>query len=150
MRGYRNLPEETGETLKAGWLHTGDLGSFDEVGRLTIADRKKDMILVSGYNVFPREVDEALAAHPDVAAAACVGIPDDYRGERLIAYVTSRKGSAIDAGCLGEWLEDRLVAYKRPSEYHFPDALPLTAAGKIDKQALKTRAIEDKEKIRAA
>ncbi|MEE4537656.1 MAG: AMP-binding protein [Erythrobacter sp.] len=137
MRGYRNLPDETGEALKDGWLHTGDLGMLDSEGVLTIADRKKDMILISGYNVFPREVDEALLTHPDVASAACVGVPDAYRGERLIAFVALRKQAQASEDQLALWLTDRLVPYKQPSKYHLVEELPLTPAGKIDKQALK-------------
>ena len=142
MRAYRNLPDETRETLKGGWLHTGDLGTIDRDGVLTIADRKKDMILISGYNVFPREVDEALLACPDVASVACVGVPDAYRGERLLAFIVAREGCAPDSEAMAAWLEERLVRYKRPSEYRFVSALPLTAAGKIDKQSLKAEAIE--------
>jgi long-chain acyl-CoA synthetase len=142
MRGYRALAEETAETLRGGWLHTGDIGTLDADGVLTIADRKKDMVLISGYNVFPREVDEALLAHPDIAAAACVGVPDSYRGERLVAFVTPGEGCESDAQGLSEWLAERLVRYKRPAEYRVLGALPLTAAGKIDKQALKRAALE--------
>ncbi|MEO0464590.1 MAG: AMP-binding protein [Pseudomonadota bacterium] len=142
MRGYRKLPDETQATLRDGWLYTGDLGLLDEDGVLTIADRKKDMILISGYNVFPREVDEALLTCPEVASVACVGVPDDYRGERLLAFVVASDAADISAEDLAGWLEERLVKYKRPAEYRFVDRLPLTAAGKIDKQALKTIAIQ--------
>jgi len=150
MRGYRGLDEETRTALRDGWLHTGDLGRIDEDGHLTIADRKKDMILISGYNVFPREVDEALLAHDDVAGAACVGAPDAYRGERLIAFIVARAGSAPGPDALGAWLKERLVAYKHPAEYRFLDHLPLTAAGKVDKQALKALAAESKGTARVA
>ena len=142
MRGYRALDEQTAETLRGGWLHTGDIGMLDEEGRLTIADRKKDMVLISGFNVFPREVDEALLTHPAIASAACVGVPDDYRGERLVAFVTPSVGAEASAEDLAEWLAQRLVRYKRPAEYRVLQALPLTAAGKIDKQALKHAAQE--------
>ncbi len=143
MRGYRGLPEETAAALEDGWLHTGDIGRIDENGDLHIADRKKDMVLVSGYNVFPREVDEALMAHPQVAAAACVGVPDSYRGERLVAFVVPREGGAVCAEACAKWLEQRLVRYKQPAEYRFTNALPQTAARKIDKQALKVLAMEE-------
>jgi len=142
MRGYRSLAKETRATLHGGWLHTGDIGMLDEDGHLTIADRKKDMVLISGYNVFPREVDEALLAHPAIAGAACVGVPDSYRGERLVAFVTPADDGEVDAEGLADWLAERLVRYKRPSEYRVLRSLPLTAAGKIDKQALKRAALE--------
>lgn len=143
MRGYRNLERETSETLREGWLHTGDIGFLDADGCLTIADRKKDMVLISGYNVFPREVDEALLVHPAIAAAACVGVPDSYRGERLVAFISPREAGALDLEDLSDWLANRLVHYKRPAEYRLLDPLPLTAAGKIDKQELKRIATED-------
>ncbi len=140
MRGYRSLPSETAQTLADGWLHTGDIGHLNEDGHLFISDRKKDMVLISGYNVFPREVDEALMRHPDVASAACVGVPDTYRGEQLVAFVTARQNRAVQPANLALYLEERLVRYKRPAAYHLLEALPLTPAGKIDKQALRAMA----------
>lgn len=140
MRGYRGLPEESAQALQDGWLHTGDIGFVDAEGDLHIADRKKDMVLISGYNVYPREVDEALMTHPQVEVAACVGVPDSYRGERLTAFVVSRKDVAVSGDDCARWLEERLVRYKWPAEYRIMAALPQTPAGKIDKQALKALA----------
>ena len=142
MRGYRGLPEETAKALRDGWLHTGDVGFIDQDGDLHIADRKKDMVLISGYNVYPREVDEALMTQPEIAAAACVGVPDPYRGERLVAFIVPREGVAITGDVCATRLEKQLVRYKHPAEYRIVAALPQTAAGKIDKQALKALAME--------
>lgn len=147
MRGYRGLPEETAEALRDGWLHTGDIGFIDADGDLHVADRKKDMVLISGYNVFPREVDEALMTHPYIAVAACVGVPDSYRGERLLAFIVAREGGCVSAEACAAWLEDRLVRYKWPAEYRFVAALPQTPAGKIDKQALKGLAMEEERDV---
>ena len=93
MRGYRNRPEETAEALRDGWLYTGDIGEFDADGYLYIRDRKKDMVIVGGYNVYPREVEEVLFMHPAVQDAAVVGVPDAYRGETLVAFVVLRHGA---------------------------------------------------------
>ncbi len=91
MTGYRNRPEETAAALKDGWLYTGDIGSLDSDGYLFIRDRKKDMAIVGGFNVYPREVEEVLCAHPAVAEAAVIGVPDSYRGEALVSYVVLRQ-----------------------------------------------------------
>ncbi len=137
MAGYRNRPAETAEALRKGWLHTGDIGRLDAEGRLFIEDRKKDMVIVSGYNVYPREVDEVLLAHPDVAEAAVVGVPDAYRGEALRAYIVPRPGRRLDAAQLEVHCRENLARYKAPSVFVFLDALPKTAVGKIDKKALR-------------
>jgi long-chain acyl-CoA synthetase len=137
MRGYRNRPEETAQALRGGWLYTGDIGEFDEDGYLSIRDRKKDMVIVGGYNVYPREVEEVLFAHPDVADAAVIGRPDDYRGEKLVAYVVPRPGSQPDADALLAHCRERLARFKLPGEWHFPAQLPKTAANKTDKTTLR-------------
>ena len=87
MKGYRNMPEETAMTLRNGWLHTGDIARMDEDGYFYIVDRKKDVIIASGYNVYPREVEEMLYQHPEVVEAAAIGVPDEYRGEAVKAFV---------------------------------------------------------------
>lgn len=138
MRGYRGMPAETAEALRGGWLHTGDMGRIDEDGCVFVTDRKKDMAIVGGFNVYPREVDEVLAAHPQVDAAATVGTPDGYRGEVIVAFVVGR----ADAGTLAAHCAEHLVRYKHPADYVFLDALPLTPVGKVDKQALKTMAAD--------
>jgi long-chain acyl-CoA synthetase len=137
MRGYRNRPEETAQALRRGWLYTGDIGEFDSDGYLSIRDRKKDMVIISGYNVYPREVEEVLFAHPEVADAAVVGQPDDYRGEILVAHVVPRPGSQPDSEALLAHCRERLARFKLPSQWHFPAQLPKTAANKTDKNALR-------------
>ncbi|MFT8244753.1 AMP-binding protein [Roseomonas sp. BN140053] len=137
MRGYRNLPDQTAAALRNGWLYTGDIGWLDEDGYLHISDRKKDMAIVSGFNVFPREVEEALLLHPAVAEAAVVGTPDSYRGEALVAFVVPRPGQAVAAAPLEQHLQDRLAGYKVPRRYQALPALPKTVVGKVDKQALR-------------
>ncbi len=133
MQGYRNLPDLSAETLRDGWLHTGDLGSIDEDGLLRIADRKKDMLLVSGFNVYPREIEEALFAHGGVRDAGVVGRADGYRGEVPIAFVVSD----ADEEALAAHCETCLAKYKRPALFVRLDALPKTSVGKTDKVALR-------------
>jgi len=137
MRGYRNRPEETGLALRGGWLYTGDIGEFDADGYLSIRDRKKDMVIVGGYNVYPREVEDVLFAHPDVLDAAVVGRPDAYRGEALVAHVVARPGARPDADALLAHCRERLARYKLPAEWRFTPALPKTANHKTDKNALR-------------
>ena len=137
MRGYRNRPEETSLALRGGWLYTGDIGVFDADGYLAILDRKKDMVNVGGYNVYPREVEEVLFSHPDVADAAVIGRADSYRGEILVAYVVPRSGARPRAEALLAHCRERLAKYKLPAQWHFVAALPKTPANKTDKNALR-------------
>ncbi|MGB0629111.1 MAG: long-chain-fatty-acid--CoA ligase [Alphaproteobacteria bacterium] len=137
MAGYRNLPEETAETLRNGWLHTGDIGEFDRDGYLFIRDRKKDMAIVGGYNVFPREIDEVLYAHPDVAEAAALGVPDDHYGEIIHAWVTLKPGAECTAEDLIAHCESNLACYKVPKVIMMGADIPKTTVGKIDKKALR-------------
>ena len=140
MRGYRNRPDETAAALRDGWLYTGDIGELDAEGTLFIRDRKKDMAIVGGYNVYPREVEEVLFDHPDVADAAVVGAPDAYRGEVLVAHVVLRQGAPADADALLAHCRANLAKFKVPARVHFSDALPKTLANKTDKSALRRRA----------
>jgi long-chain acyl-CoA synthetase len=140
MRGYRNLPVETDEALRDGWLYTGDIGEFDAEGFLYIRDRKKDMVITGGYNVYPREIDEVLFLHPDVADAAAVGVPDAYRGEVLRAYVVLRPGSRATAEDLLQHCRTNLAKYKLPAAIDIVEALPKTTVNKTDKKALRLRA----------
>jgi len=137
MQGYRNRPQETAEALKDGWLHTGDMGEIDADGYLYIRDRKKDMVIVGGYNVYPREVEEVLISHPAVAEAAVVGGPDAYRGECLHAYVSLIRRIEIE-DLLG-YCKERLAPYKIPATLEVLDALPKTSVNKLDKLSLKAR-----------
>jgi long-chain acyl-CoA synthetase len=139
MAGYRNRPEETAQTVRGGYVHTGDIGHLDADGFLFITDRKKDVVLVKGFNVFPREVEEALYAHPKVAAAGVVGAPDARSGgERLVAYVVPRPGGDAPTGAeIAAHLAERLVGYKCPGDIRVVEALPMTGAQKLDRLALR-------------
>jgi long-chain acyl-CoA synthetase len=138
MSGYRNLPEETAQALRDGWLYTGDIGEFDRDGYLFIRDRKKDMAIVGGFNVYPREIDEVLFAHPDVLEVATVGVADPYRGEVIKAFVVARPGRAPDAETLLAHCRENLARYKVPAFVEIVAALPKTPIGKIDKRALRS------------
>lgn len=137
MTGYRNRPDATAAALRDGWLYTGDIGEFDRDGYLSIRDRKKDMAIVGGYNVYPREIDEVLHAHPDVLEAAAVGVPDDYRGEVIKAGVVLKAGARADAESVLAHCRDNLAKYKIPTAIEFVADLPKTPVGKIDKKAVK-------------
>jgi len=136
MAGYHGRPEDTAAVLRNGWLYTTDIGHLDADGYLFISDRKKDLVIVSGFNVYPRAVEEVLYRHPDVLEAAVVGEPDEYQGEALKAFVVRRPGSVIDASAVVEHCRAHLAPYKVPRRIVFVDALPKTAVGKIDKRRL--------------
>lgn len=137
MSGYRNRPDETAETLRDGWLYTGDIGELDEEGDLFIRDRKKDMAIVGGFNVYPREIDEVLHMHPAVQEAAAIGVPDDYRGEVIKAYVVLRPDAETTADDLMTHCREHLAKYKVPVVIHVLENIPKTTVGKIDKKALR-------------
>jgi len=143
MRGYRGRPEETAQVLRHGFIYTGDIGHLDQDGFLTITDRKKDVVLVKGFNVFPREVEEVIHTHPKVAAAGVVGAPDARSGERVVAYVVPRAGEALSEAELSAFLLERLVAYKCPGAIRIVDALPMTGVQKLDRAALARQAREE-------
>jgi long-chain acyl-CoA synthetase len=136
MKGYLNMPEETARTLKDGWLHTGDVAKMDEDGYFFIVDRKKDMIVASGYNVYPREVEEVLFEHPDVAEAVAIGVPDDYRGESVKAFVVKRSGATTTEEEILAFCKERLAPYKAPKTVEFRDDLPKSAVGKLLRRVL--------------
>lgn len=140
MSGYRNLPDETATALRDGWLYTGDIGALDDDGYLFIQDRKKDMAIVGGFNVYPREIEEVLCAHPDIVEAAVIGKPDSYRGEILHAYVVVTKNAVSSVDDLFEYTRERLTKYKIPASITIASALPKTNVGKIDKVALRKNA----------
>jgi long-chain acyl-CoA synthetase len=137
MRGYRNRPEVTAETLRDDWLYTGDIGRFDTEGYLYIEDRRKDMVITAGFNVYPREIDEVLCQHPDVLEAVCVGVPDPHRGEVLKAVVAVREDAVADEEKLKMHCAQGLVKYKWPTEICIWPSLPKTSVGKIDKKAIR-------------
>jgi acyl-CoA synthetase (AMP-forming)/AMP-acid ligase II len=137
FEGYHGRPAETAEVLRDGWFATGDLGSLDADGHLTIAGRLKDMIIVSGFNVYPREVEDALTAHPAVAEAAVVGLPDERTGERVRAVVVPVPGARLDSEELLDHARERLARYKLPREIHVAEALPRLPTGKVVRSALR-------------
>ena len=139
MRGYWKRPEETAETLKGGWLHTGDLAYRDEEGFYYLVDRSKDMIISGGFNVYPREVEDVLTAHPDVAMAAVIGVPDEKWGEKVLAVVVVRPGADVEPGELIELVREKKGAIQAPKQLEFAERLPLTALGKTDKKVLRQR-----------
>jgi len=138
MAGYWKQPDATSDALRNGWLHTGDVGSFDEYGYLTLRDRSKDLIISGGMNIYPREVEEVLLRHPGVRAAAVVGRPDAEWGEAVVAFVVAADDRVtlaveeLDRTCL-----DHLARYKRPKDYRFVDALPTNNYGKVVKRELR-------------
>jgi long-chain acyl-CoA synthetase len=139
MLGYRNNPEETQRTLRDGWIYTGDIGYVDEDGFLFLVDRKKDMVLVGGYNVYPREIDEVLFNHPLIREAAAVGKPDARLGEVVVAFVVLNQGAQLSEDEFFAYCKDAMVKYKRPVEVFFVDALPKTGTNKINRLELRAR-----------
>jgi len=137
MKGYYKKAEETAAVLKEGWLYTGDIGFFDEDGYLTIVDRKKDMLIASGYNIYPREIDEILFEHPKILEACAIGVPDEYRGETVKAYIVIKPGESLTEQEVIQFCREKLAAYKVPKVVDFIDALPKSAVGKILRREVK-------------
>jgi long-chain acyl-CoA synthetase len=136
MRGYHGDPAATADAFDGGWFHTGDLGYVDDDGFLFIVDRKKELIIRGGYNVYPREVEEALHQHPDVVMAAVTGVPDGRLGQEIKAFVVARPGSTVTAEDIVAHCRERVAAYKYPRIVEFRLELPLSGAGKVLKKAL--------------
>ncbi|WP_216828727.1 o-succinylbenzoate--CoA ligase [Alkalihalobacterium elongatum] len=136
MKGYLGMPEQTARTIKDGWLYTGDMATMDEEGYIYIVDRKKDMIIVGGYNVYPREIEEVLYDHVDIVEVAVVGVPDESYGEAVKAFVVS-KNPVLTENDLKEYLTDKLVKYKRPQSIEFLSELPKNTTGKILRKNLR-------------
>jgi long-chain acyl-CoA synthetase len=137
MMGYYKKPEETANVMQDGWLLTGDIGFMDEDGYVTIVDRKKDMIIASGFNVYPKEIDELLMTHPKVLEVCTIGIPDPYRGENIKVYVVPKPGQTMTAEEVQAFCRKTLAAYKVPKLVEFIDALPKSAVGKILRRELR-------------
>jgi long-chain acyl-CoA synthetase len=137
MVGYWQRPEETAKVLGAdGWLHTGDIARMDANGYVYIVDRKKDMILVSGFNVYPNEVEDTVMEHPDVLEVAAVGVPDAHSGEVVKLFVV-RKNPGLTEDALKQFCRDKLTGYKRPKYIEFRDSLPKSNVGKILRRTLR-------------
>jgi long-chain acyl-CoA synthetase len=139
MLGYWNAPETTARAVRDGWLHTGDVGRLDEDGYLYIVDRIKDLIIRGGFNVYPRDVEDALVEHPDVAMAGVVGAPSASHGEEVVAFVCLREGATLEPEQLIEWSRARIGGYKYPRRIKLVDAIPLTPVGKVDRKALRAQ-----------
>ncbi|MCE5273594.1 MAG: long-chain fatty acid--CoA ligase [Deltaproteobacteria bacterium] len=142
MKGYWNNPEESAGQLRDGWLHTGDIGQTDEDGYIFIVDRKKDMIIAGGFNIYPREIDEVLYQHPKVSEAVSVGVPDEYRGETVKAFVVLRPGQAATEQEIIAFCKEKLAPYKVPKLVEFRDGLPKSAVGKILRKILRQEEME--------
>jgi long-chain acyl-CoA synthetase len=147
MQGYWNHPEETAQVLQDGWLLTGDMATMDEEGYFAIVDRKKDLIIAGGYNVYPREVEEVLYEHPKVMEACVAGVPDRYMGEVVKAFVVLRPGQEATVQEIRDFVDDRLAKYKVPRSIEFRDELPKTMIGKVLRRKLIE---EEQEKVNKA
>ncbi len=146
MKGYWNNPEETAGQLQDGWLHTGDIAQVDDDGYFFIVDRKKDMIIAGGFNIYPREIDEVLYQHPKVAEAVSVGIPDEYRGETIKAFIILKPGQTATEKEIIDFCKAKLTGYKVPKQVEFRDALPKSAVGKILRKILREEEAAKKKK----
>jgi long-chain acyl-CoA synthetase len=146
MKEYWNNPQETAEQLVDGWLHTGDIAVQDEDGFLFIVDRKKDMIIAGGFNIYPREVDEVLYRHPKIKEAVTVGVPDAYRGETVKAFIVPKKGETVTAEEIIAFCKEKMASYKVPKEIEFRSALPQSAAGKILRKVLRDEEMKKRKK----
>jgi long-chain acyl-CoA synthetase len=142
MQGYWKLPQETADTLRDGWLYTGDIAQIDEDGYVFIVDRKKDLIISSGYNIYPREIDEVLYEHPKVLDAVAIGMPDPYRGETVKAYIVLKLGESVTEEEIIQFSKARLAAYKIPRAIEFRESLPKSMVGKVLRKELRREALQ--------
>ncbi|GFZ87676.1 long-chain-fatty-acid--CoA ligase [Paenibacillus marchantiophytorum] len=142
MKGYWQREQETTLTIQDGWLYTGDMGRMDEDGFFSIVDRKKDLIIAGGYNIYPREIEEVLFEHPAIQEAAVAGVPDEYRGETVKAFVVLKAGMSLTDKELELWCRERLAAYKVPRKVEFRQSLPKTMIGKV----LRRQLLEEEKK----
>jgi long-chain acyl-CoA synthetase len=150
MLGYWRRPEETALSIRNGWLHTGDVAQVDDEGYFKIVDRLKDMIIVSGFNVYPNEVEDVLYMHPKISKCAVVSVPDDRTGEAVKAFVVLKNGESLTAEELTAWCRDPaqgLTGYRIPREIEFRDSLPETMVGKVLRRLLQD---EERAKREAA
>ena len=142
MMGYYKKPAETENALKDGWFFTGDIGKFDEDGYLSIVDRKKDMIIAGGYNIYPVELDDILMGHPKILEACTIGIPHEYRGETVKAFVVTKEGQTLTEEEITAYCKEKLAAYKVPKIFEFIEELPKSAVGKVLRRKLKEMELE--------
>ena len=137
MAGYWNRPDATAETLRGGWLHTGDVGMLDERGYLFILDRLKDLIISGGLNVYPHEIEDVLLTHPDISEACVIGVPDEKWGEAVRAVVVPVAGASSTSAAVITFCGERLAGYKKPKAVDIVDALPKTTYGKVAKREVR-------------
>jgi long-chain acyl-CoA synthetase len=150
MKGYWNKPEATADAFRGGRFHTGDIGIMDRDGYVTIVDRKKDLIISGGFNVFPRNVEEAIYEHPGVAEVTVIGVPDPYRGQSAKAFIALKAGAVpFTLDELKSFLADRLAKYELPAEIEFRASLPKTAVGKLSKKELVAEELAKREQVAA-
>jgi long-chain acyl-CoA synthetase len=142
MKGYWNMPEETANTLRDGWLYTGDLARVDEDGYLYIVDRKKDLIIASGFNIYPRDIEEVLYEHPAIQEAVVIGVPDAYRGEDVKAFVVLKAGQSLTEEEVIHYCKQNMASYKVPRSVEFREQLPKTQVGKILRRALREESVK--------
>jgi long-chain acyl-CoA synthetase len=142
MQGYWNLPQETADALREGWLYTGDIARMDEDGYVFIVDRKKDMIISCGYNIYPREIDEVLYEHPKVLDAVAIGVPDLYRGETVKAFIVLKPGESVTEEEIIQFSKTRLAAYKAPRAIEFRQSLPKSMVGKVFRKELRQEMLQ--------
>jgi len=142
MLGYFDDDKATAETIKDGWLHTGDVGVLNEQGYLRITDRLKDMFIVGGFNCYPAEIERLMAAHPDIAQVAVLGVPDERMGEVGVACVMRKADKSFDAKALHSWCRENMANYKVPRHFLAFEAFPLNASGKVLKKDLKVQVLE--------
>ncbi len=142
MKGYWNKPKETAAVLRHGWLYTGDIARRDEDGYFYIVDRKKDLIIAGGFNIYPREVEEVLFEHPQVKEAVAIGMPDPYRGETVKAFIVLKDGATTTAEQIIGWCRERLASYKVPRQVEFRDSLPKSGVGKYLRRQLRQESID--------
>ena len=145
-QGYYKKPDESAEAFRDGWFHTGDIGYMDDEGYLYIVDRKTDMIIAGGYNVYPREIDEVLYEHPKVKEACAVGLPDRYRGETVKAFIVLREGESLTESEVVAYCRENMAAYKVPKTIEFMDELPKSAIGKVLRRKLREIEMERRSK----
>ncbi len=145
MGSYWKMPQETHQALRDGWLYTGDIATRDEEGYFFIVDRKKDMIISGGYNIYPREIDEVLYEHPKVLDAVAVGIPDDYRGEIVKAFIVVKPRESLTEDEIVKFCRERLAAYKVPRAVEFREFLPKSLVGKVFRRELRLEAMRQRE-----
>jgi len=142
MKGYYNNPKATAEAMKNGWLHTGDMGSYDADGYLYVVDRKKDLIITGGFNIYPAEVENVIYKHPAVAMATVIGVPDEIKGEIAKAYIVLKEGFEVTEKEIIDFCRERIAVYKAPRAVEFREALPTTPTGKILKRELRAQVLK--------